>query len=185
MALITAIALLLAYSRRLGDIQLMQAFVFAGFALIIGGLFGLLARQLGSGLLWAVLTSLLVYLAVAGGRLPNDAVIYGWGMVAAICGASNGVRWPIPDWICGAISAGLAGVAMWGTLLAFGVKIEGYIWFDVVCAIVIGVVLTPAIRFLQWFQKESQQPAFVLAAWLSAAVLLGNLLVPILGGLPR
>lgn len=38
---------------------------------------------------------------------------------------------------------------------------------------------------LQWFERESRQPRFVLASWLAISVLIGNLLVPILGGVQR
>lgn len=53
------------------------------------------------------------------------------------------------------------------------------------CALVLAAMLRPFIQYLQCFEVQSRQPRYVLAAWLTLAIVVGNLLVPILAGVQR
>lgn len=181
----TAVAGLLAYASRLGGNAIQLGIAYAIFAMITGSAVGLAARNIKDSLFWSCLTTLLVYMAVAGGRLPNDAVGYGWGIAGAACGAINGVRFPQTLWLgtlfSGAVGlSGLAGCIRW-----LGQPLDNSVAFDLACALVLAAMLRPFIQYLQWFELQSRQPRYVLAAWLTLAIVVGNLLVPILAGVQR
>lgn len=181
----TCLCLLMAYSRALGGNALMHGVLYTLFALSSGLIVGVITGRLWDALFWSLLASLLTFLAVAGGRLPTDEVAVGWGVVGAGCGALAGVAWP-RGFVNGAISSAILGgglicAVLWG----LGQSIEGLIWFDVGCAIAVGGLFRPAIDFLKRFEERAQQPRVVLASWLSICILIGNFLVPIIGGVQR
>lgn len=181
----TAVACLLAYASRLGGNAIQLGTAYAIFAIVSGSAIGLAARNLKDAMFWSCLTTLLVYMAVAGGRLPNDAVGFGWGIVGASCGAINGVRFPKALWLgillSGAIGlSGLASCICW-----LGQPLDSSVAFDLACALIVSAMLRPFIQYLQWFETQSRQPRFVLAAWLTLSIVVGNLLVPILAGVQR
>lgn len=181
----SAIALLLGYAIRIGPQAVQEGVLYCGFVLLFGALFGSLAHRWKDALFWSALATLLAYLAVAGGHLPNAAVGYGWGAVGAICGAAGGVRWPKNEWLGTIMSGLLAVLAMLASLIALRESITALVGFDVACAGAIGVIFRPFIRFLQWFETQSKQPRIVLASWLAVTILIGNFLVPIIGGVHR
>jgi uncharacterized membrane protein YccC len=131
---------------------------------------------------------LLAFLAIAGGRLTNEAIVSGWGVVGAFCGALGALDGFRGRWIGPCVSSLGAGCLM---LLCVKLSpmnpanISGMEWFDIVCAAAIGAVLYPAIKFLIWFETASKHPRFVMASWMTLFVMLGNLLVPVLSGSPR
>ncbi len=181
----TALAVLLAYARSLGAETLTQAVVYAVVGFMAGVFFGLATGKWSDGLFWSGLTTLLVFVAVAGGRLPNAGVGYGWAMVGAICGGMAGTRLPSHIWLGTALSAAAASLAIMFTVASLGYPWDGSIAFDVGCAAVVGGLLRPFIEFLMRLDAASQQPKVVLTAWLTISILIGNWLVPILAGVQR
>jgi hypothetical protein len=181
----TAVACLLAYANRLGGNAISLGIAYAIFAIVTGSLVGFASRNLKDAMFWSCLTTLLVYLAVAGGRLPNAAVGYGWGMVGSACGAINGIRFPKAIWLGTVFSAvvGLSGLA--ACIRWLGQSLDSSVAFDLACALIVAAMLRPSIQYLQWFETRSRQPRFVLAAWLTLSIVVGNLLVPILAGVER
>ena len=57
----------------------MGAYVF--FIAFCSSLAGLIYGQWSNAIYWSALTSLLAFLAVAGGNLPDPSVGVGWGLV--------------------------------------------------------------------------------------------------------
>lgn len=183
--LTVALSLLFSYARYLGGDALQQAMIFSLMGLAVGCLLGPLVGNWQDSIFWALLMTLLAYLATAGGRLPNLAVFYGWGLVGAFCGSMSLVKQPV-NLIAGAILMGaLSSLVMVATLCCFGEPLKGLVLFDVGSAAVIGAILRPFLHYLQWFEKQSSQPRVIMASWLAISVLIGNFLVPILGGVER
>lgn len=183
--LTTAIALVLAYARSIGPTAINHALVYALFALTCGSTIGLLGRNLRDAVFWAAVIALLAFLAVAGGRLPNEAIILGWGAVGACCGAICGLPFP-KNLIAGTLVSGLIGAAI--MILAMESASQAYnihAIFDIASAGFVGMLLRPFVQFLVWFETRSKQPRIVLVSWLTLCVLFGNFLVPILGGVQR
>lgn len=181
----TSFALAMAYAKSIGEAALLQL-VFYMIAGICGGvLAGLCVGDMQDTIFWASLTNLLVFLAVAGGRLPSEAVVYAWGIVGAVCGAIGGAKFPNSVGRRCVVMCVMAVGCMSLSLFVLGQEIKGLIWFDVGCAALIGCVLCVGIMSLQKFESESGQSRFAMATWLSGCILLGNVLVPIIGQVQR
>lgn len=183
----TALALLFSYARWVGGDALQQAMVFTAMGTVIGLTVGWLIGDTKNCLFWSLLLTLLAYLAVAGGRLPNAAVFYGWGIVGAFCGAMSVLTVPKNQILAALLMGGVGCIAMIGTIACFPLTLplEPLLLFDVGSAAILGTLLRPFLRFLQWFERRSGQPRVILASWLTMSVLIGNFLVPILAGVRR
>ncbi|HBE68787.1 MAG TPA: hypothetical protein DDW52_11630 [Planctomycetaceae bacterium] len=181
----TAVAMLLSYAASIGPESTRQLLVYLLVALVTAIVAGLIARDFGNALFWSVLTNVLIYLAVAGGRLPSENVVYAWSAVGASCGALSGIEWPKNFPLRCATSGIVAGCVMVAALKLLKEDIRELIWFDVLCAVPIGIVLCVAIYGLKQFLAASRHPPLIMAAWMCGLILLGNLLVPIIGGVQR
>ena len=182
-----ALALLFSYARWLGGDALLQAMIFTAFGTVIGLAIGWLIGDCKNCVFWSLLLTLLAYLAVAGGRLPNVGVLYGWGIVGSVCGAMSVLTVP-KNQILAALLMGLAGcLAMILTIACFPLPrpLEPLLLFDIGSAAILGAILRPFLSVLQWFERRSEQPRVILASWLTISVLIGNFLVPILAGVRR
>ena len=180
-----AVAMLLSYAQSLGAGSIWMLFIYVSIGVSVGVLVGAVSGKWHDCIFWSLLMNQLVYLAVAGGRLPNDAVFYGWAIIGAVAGALSAIPWPSNIWIGSTMIAFICSLLMVGSLVRFGYKIEGLVLFDVVCAFAVGTILRPFIQFLVWFQRHSKQPRIALASWLAISILVGNYLVPIVGGVQR
>ncbi len=183
--LTTVVAAILAYARTWGEATVQQAIVYMVLVLVLGGIIGLIAGQLKDALFWSGLTCLVVFIATAGGRLPSTGVLMGWGTVGALCGAQAGVGWPSRWWLAIPVSAILGLVGMLLTLVSLSEPFTGLVQFDLGTAAVVGTILYPFLRFLQGLERRLKQPRVVLTAWLTLVFLLGNELVPTIGGVQR
>lgn len=181
----TAVALVIAYAMKLGPAAVWQAVFYAICVLGCGLAIGTIRRDWKNAMFWAALYALLAYLAVAGGNLPHPSIALGWGLVGALVGSCVGVELP-RNWILATmVSAVLGWIAMMILVLSMQQSITGLIAFDTGVAGLLGALLKPFTLLLKWFERQSHQPRFVLASWLAICVLIGNFLVPILGGVQR
>ena len=113
------------------------------------------------------------------------AVFYGWGLIGSVSGALSILRAP-KNQIAGALVMGaLSCLVMVAMLICFRFPLNGIVYFDIGSAAILGAILRPFLQFLHWFEKQSGQPRFVLASWLTISVLIGNFLVPVIGGVAR
>lgn len=183
--LITIVAAILAYVRTWGEATVQQAIVYMVLVLVLGGIAGLIAGQLKDALFWSGLTCLVALIATAGGRLPSTGVLIGWGTVGALCGAQAGVGWPSRWWLAIPVSAILGLLGMLLTLVSLSEPLTGLVQFDLGTATLVGAILYPFLRFLKDLERRSKQPRIMLTAWLTLVFLLGNYLVPIIGGVQR
>ena len=181
----TAIAIVLAYARSLGDRTVLQAVFYSFAVLLFGCSLGLMARRLKDGLYWSGLIALLAFVAVAGGTLPSEAIAVGWGIVGALCGAMSGIQVP-RNRILGTLASGiLAGGAMAAAVIMAGQSMTPLIRFDIYCAIGVGLLIRVFVDFMLWLEVQVNHPRVVLASWLTLAFVVGNFLVPIVGGVQR
>ncbi|MEM8736345.1 MAG: hypothetical protein AAGG44_19105 [Planctomycetota bacterium] len=183
--LTTALGMLLAYAQMLGPDVVVQAAVYLIAVIVIGSFVGAMTRKMGDALFWSGLISLVAFVAVAGGTLPNDAVALGWGIVGASTGSLAGVKLPANRWL-GSVTSGI--VAVLGfvlTQIVMGESITWLVQFDVGFAFIVGLLVRPFVDFLSVLEREAKQPRVVLVAWLTLVFLLGNYLVPIVGGVIR
>ena len=185
LSMTAALAMLLSYARMLGADALPQAIIFAAFASTIGLALGWLFGNWRESLFWSLLMTLLAYLAVAGGRLPNIAVFYGWGIIGSICGSMSVLTFPKNQLLAALLMGIVSCLAMILTIASFRFPLTQLVFFDVGSAAILGAIIQPFLHYLQWFEKRSGQPRVLLACWLTISVLIGNFLVPIVGGVDR
>ncbi|MFK7735699.1 MAG: hypothetical protein AB8B50_06715 [Pirellulaceae bacterium] len=181
----TALALLLAYAQAFGRTEVIQLGVYLGTSLLAGFTVGVCVGVVRDVLFWTGLCSLVVFVAVAGGTLPHEGVAMGWGVMAAACGSFASSGFPKTLTLAALVSGFLGGAAMLVTIVGMGESLGWLVGFDIMCAIAVGFLLPGFIRFLQWLETRTRQPRVVLAAWLSICFLVGNYLVPIVGGVIR
>lgn len=183
--IVTTLAAVLGYARYLGENAVAQAILWFVIAVFCGVLIGCAGGDWKNGLFWSCTITLLAFLAIAGGRLPNAAVVLGWCFVAAICGAMAGVQLPPSLWLGSFTSALLAASILMSAVVLAEEPLAGLVWFDVACAGLIGFLLRPFVQFLAWFERHSQQRRVLLVSWLVLAVVAGNAFVPLLAGVQR
>ena len=183
--LMMASAFLLAHARSLGADGLWLLGYYLLFVVLSSALVGIAFGGWADVAYWSALTSLLAFLAVAGGHLPDPSIGVGWGLVGAACGAMIGLA-PPKNVLFGVLVSGTVGlVAMLVVVLCHQVKIDQLIAFDIGCSAVVGATLRPFGDLLKWFEAKSKNPRVVLAAWLAICVMVGNMLVPVLTGIHR
>lgn len=181
----TAVALVLAYAIRLGSGAVWQAVFYAICVLACGLAIGSIRRDWKNAMFWSALYALLSYLAVAGGNLPHPSIALGWGLVGALVGSCVGVDLPRNSVVATLVGGILGWAAMAALVLSMGQPLTGLVAFDTVVAGFVGALLKPFTLILKWFERQSRQPRFVLVSWLAICVIIGNSLVPILGGVQR
>jgi hypothetical protein len=177
--------LLLAYARTTGRQGPVQATIFMSLGLGAGVIAGLIAGRMSERLYWASLISILAFLAIAGGSLNDKGVFYGWGVVGSMWGAIFPSRKPKDWWKRCVLFAALGGAGMlecnW--VINRWVSPEG--WFDISAAMFIGALLGPLSKTAVLFDAKNKNLRIVLVGCLVVSVLIGNWLVPILGGVNR
>lgn len=177
--------LLLAYARTTGQKGPVQATVFMALGSGTGLLVGFIAGRIPERLYWASLISILAFLAVAGGSLNDTGVFYGWGVVGSIWGALFPSRKPKNPWKRSVLFAALGGAGMLESNLLINRLVSPEGWFDVSAAMFIGALLGPLSKTAVLFDAKNKNLKIVLVGCLVVSVLIGNWLVPILGGVNR
>jgi hypothetical protein len=177
--------LLLAYAKTTGRQGPVQASVFMALGLGAGLLVGLVAGRIRERLYWASLISVLAFLAVAGGSLRDAGVFYGWGFVGSIWGALFPSRKPKNAWKRSVLFAVLGGAGMLESNILINRFVTPEGWFDISTAMFIGALLGPLSKTAVLFDAKNKNLRILLASCLVVSVLIGNWLVPILGGVNR
>lgn len=177
--------LLLAYARTTGQRGPIQASVFMAMGLGVGALAGAIAGRITDRMYWSSLISILAYLAVAGGSLKDPGVFYGWGVVGSIWGAIFPNRKP-KHWLSRSLLfAAIGGAGMLESNIVINRFVTSEGWFDVGAAVLIGVGLGPVSKAASLFLHQGKNIKLILVGCLVISVLIGNWLVPILGGVNR
>lgn len=177
--------LLLAYAKTTGRQGPVQASVFMALGFGAGLLVGLFAGRIRERLYWASLISVLAFLAVAGGSLRDAGVFYGWGVVGAIWGSFFPSRKPKSWWKRSFWFAAIGGAGMLESNIVINRFVSPEGWFDISAAMFIGALLGPLSKTAVLFEVKNKYFKIVLMGCLVTSVLIGNWLVPILGGVTR
>lgn len=179
-ALITAaIAFALSNAAWLGERGHILLAFYALAVIVFSNAIGLSVGKLYEALYWGGLATFLVFLAITGGEIPpSQAICFGWGAVAATCGAIAGTARTNRRWSVALLSGMAACIAMTASIYIGERGISQLAAFDILCAAIIGGTLVPTVAFLRWMVDEKELKRPVLAAWLTLAICVGNFLVP-------
>jgi len=174
--------LLLAYANTTGRHGPVQASLFLLFGGVAGLATGLFGGKFIERLFWASLISTVAFLAVAGGSLKDPGVLYGWGFVGAIWGALFPNKKPQLLLIRSVMMAAIGGAGMLCSCLTVNRMVLQEDWFDIFVASFIGFSLGPVSRTAIILEGRGKGLKIALVVCLVFSVLVGNWLVPIMGG---
>ncbi len=173
------IALALGYLRQIGSPAVIgsAAGVLAA-AVLVGGIVGWMTNRIADSMYWAVIVSTAAFLSVAGDLAAQSSFRYAWAAVGIFAGAACGSIAPQRVGrriLVGAIAGGAAML-----LCSLAMPIHDLEWmFDLLCAPIIGALVAVLIELILWLERQSYSPRYITASWLLAAVIVGNMLVPL------
>jgi hypothetical protein len=174
------IGMSLAYLRRFESPQvfLEAAFVLT-MATIVGAAIGWCAGRSSDATYWSVVITSAAFLSVAGERANGSMFPIAWSAVGTTAGSCCGLITPsrlLRRMVTGCFVAG-------ATMLAFSAaRTSGTveIFFDLACAPAIGALVGLLIELILWLERKRCAPRYLTASWLLCAVIIGNLLVPLM-----
>lgn len=172
------IGLALSYLRTIDtETVFVNAIIALVVAIVIGAVVGWCAGRIADATYWSLMITTAAYLSVAGEPAPP-----GFHLALATLGAASGA-------ISGAIAssrivlriisaASVAGAVMivFGVILLHG---GPYLWFDLGAAPIMGGLVAVLVQLIMWVESNSNSPRYVTASWLLLAVIMVNLLVPV------
>ena len=178
--IVLVIGIALAYLRNIGPprVILMGAIIVIT-AVIVGAVIGWCAGRVRNSMYWAVLISAAAFLSVAGERAYGPMFLIAWSAVGMSSGAC-----------CGCIAQGkllrrmlVGSLSAAGTMLVFSAGLSSSapeVLFDFACAPIVGALVGLLIEIILWLESEDFAPRYITASWLLCAVVIGNLLVPLI-----
>lgn len=174
-----AVALALGYLRQFDspDVFVSGAIVLAT-AVLVGGLIGWPVGRIGDSMYWAVVIAAAAFLSVAGELAAPLAFRYAWSSVGMMAGAACGAIAPRQLVRRVMIGAAAGGGAMLVCSTAMPVRDLEW-WFDLICAPMVGALVAVLIELIFWLERQSYAPRYITASWLLCAVIVGNMLVPL------
>jgi hypothetical protein len=175
----TAMAMVMAYGRSLGLNELRMAFAYASFVVCMTGIIGLVCRLWNDTAFWSIVVTLIAFIAVAGHPMPNQSIAFGWGLVAAGCGALCGARYPKQVWL-GVLMSGILGIVLMCLSIFFAQAsvTDLLALFDIASAGVVGGLTRLFIELISSLIRRAQVPRLVFAAWIISCVVIGRATVP-------
>lgn len=172
-----AMGMALAYLRQYDSIQLFwNGLIVLILAVLWGVIVGSLTRRRRETTFWSVVISAAGYLSVVGETHYGVGFHFAWSAVGAAAGAA-----------AAAVSTGLlrrmalsclSGTAPMLIYFAFFSQ-RGGEEFDLLAAPVVGALIGLLVEIIMWLERQSQIPRYVTASWLLCAVIIGNLMVPL------
>jgi hypothetical protein len=147
-------------------------------AVIVGGLIGWPVGRIGDAAYWAVVIATAAFLSVAGDLTASATFRYAWCAVGILAGAACGAVAPKQLWrrvFFGAIAGGAAMM-----VCSMAMPVHDLEWlFDLICAPIVGGLVALLIELILWLERQRYSPRYITACWLLCAVIVGNLLVPL------
>lgn len=147
-------------------------------AIFAGVLIGWPLGKIGDATYWSVVVAAAAYLSVAGETAAPAIFRNAWSLVGIMAGAACGAIAPKQlgrRMMAGAIAGGTAML-----VCSVAMPVHDLEWmFDLICAPVIGACVAVLIELILWLERQSYSPRYVTASWLLCAVIVGNLLVPV------
>ncbi len=172
------VALALGYLRQIGSPAVIgSAAGVLALAVIVGAMMGWVTDRLADATYWSVIVSTAAFISVAGDLAAQPSFRYAWAAVGIFAGASCGAIAPQRlrrRMLVGAIASGVAMAVC--SLVMTDHDLE---WiFDLLCAPIIGALVAVLIELILWLERKSYSPRYITASWLLGAVIVGNMLVP-------
>jgi hypothetical protein len=177
-----AVALALGYLRQVASPNMIgSAAIVMATAVVVGGLIGWPVGRIGDAMYWAVVIAAAAFLSVAGDPAAPAIFRYAWSMVGIMAGAACGAVAPRQLWrriFFGAVAGGVGMAAC-----SMAMPVHDLEWaFDLICAPIVGGLVALLIELILWLERERYSPRYITASWLLCAVIVGNLLVPLVLG---
>jgi hypothetical protein len=173
-----AIGMTLAYLRRLETPAVfLDGTIAVAIAVVVGGVMGWIAGRTGDATYWSVIITTAAFLSVAAERAYGPTFPIAWSAVGTTAGVCCGLIAPgrlFWRMLAGGLIAGatmLVFSAIWATR-----SVEVY--FDLLCAPIVGALVGLLIEIILWLERKSYAPRYITASWLLCAVIIGNLMVP-------
>ena len=169
--------LALAYLKTLGSTEVFIYGLFAlVIALVLGVVSGVCSGRIADATYWALMIATGVYVSVVNDRTAGVLFQLAWVTTGASAGSVSG-SFPASRPKARVLAATvIAGIVM--LLFAFSSPKHADIVFDIIAARIIGGFVGVLVQLVTWVEQRSSMPRYVTAAWLLAAVIAGNLLVP-------
>ncbi|MCA9141884.1 MAG: hypothetical protein H6821_11460 [Planctomycetaceae bacterium] len=173
------IALALGYLRQFNSPNLFaSAAIVLVTAAVIGVLIGWPVKRIGDTTYWSVVITTAAFLSVSGDAAAPAVFRYAWSAVGMLAGAACGAIPPgqLPRRVFFGAVAGGAGMLV----CSMAMTVYDLEWvFDLICAPIVGGLVAVLIELILWLERQRYSPRYVTASWLLCAVILGNLLVPL------
>ncbi|MBP90305.1 MAG: hypothetical protein CMJ64_26970 [Planctomycetaceae bacterium] len=168
----------LSYLRTLGSADVFLNGILAiGIALVSGVAIGACFGRIADATYWSLMITAAAYLSVAADRAYGPIFHLAWASAGAASGSFSGAI-PASRVRLQIVAASLAsGVVM--LLFAPALNTRPDFVFDLVAAPIIGVLVAILVQLISWLERKSYTPRYVTASWLLLAVIVGNLLVPV------
>jgi len=181
-----AIAMALAYLKGFGSVQVFQnGLIVLVLAVLFGGVVGSVIKRRGDAIFWSVMISTAGYLSVVGDKQFGVGFHFAWSAVGAMAGvaavAIPATTNPAGRLVVRMFAASLGGSAamlIYFTLFSQRNGLE----FDLLAAPFVSGSVGALIEMIVWVEQRSEIPRYVTASWLLCAVIVGNLLVPLVLG---
>lgn len=175
-----AIGMSLAYLRRLETPAVfLEGAVVVPMSAIVGAAIGWRAGHSGDAAYWSVVITTAAFLSVAGDQAYGPMFPIAWSAVGTITGGCCGLIAQgrlLRRMLTGCIVA-CATMLMFSTTLLTAGTVE--VLFDLACAPVIGALVGLLIEIIMWLEHKRYGPRYITASWLLCAVIIGNLMVPL------
>lgn len=171
-----AMGMALAYLRKFDSVQVFQNGL---IALVLAALCGLIVGSLTGRrretTFWSVLISAAGYISVVGETHYGAGFHFAWSAVGATAGAAAAaVSTGLPRRMVLSCLSGSAPMLIYFAFFSQRAGLE----FDLLAAAVVGALIGLLVEIIMWLERQSRIPRYVTASWLLSAVIIGNLMVP-------
>ena len=164
----------IAYLQRLNSEEiLIGAAIGIGLAVLIGGLVGLITKNVSDSFFWATLVAAFAYISVATDPNYDQVHRIVWAIVGAFTAAIAATVFTKRPFLSASI----------GAVVAFGCL--GIYWLvtrnqsidlkvDLIAAPIIAFAVAGFVRLLMWLESKKKMPRYLTASWLLAIVIIAN-----------
>lgn len=171
-----ALGMALAYLQNYNSLEVFQnGVIVTMLAVAWGAIVGIPTGRRRDGIFWALVICTAGYLSVVGETRYGAGFHFAWAGVGAGAGGAAGV---IRSGLGRRMLAGcLGGSLPMAVFVAF--SRQGGFEFDLLTAVIVAALIGVLVELIMWLERGSKIPRYLTASWLLCAVIVGNLLVPL------
>lgn len=173
-----AIGMALAYLRTYDSVQVfLNGLIVLSYAVLLGVIVGSLVKRRAETIFWSVIISAAGYLSVVGETHFGVGFHFAWSAVGATSGAAAAAvpAGRLVARMAASCLSGSAAMLIYYACFSERVGLE----FDLLAATIVGSLIGLLVEIIMWLERRSQIPRYVTASWLLCAVIIGNLMVPL------